>query len=228
MVTDADLASHMLISSELRRLYPGHNLILEETDHADAIPDTYIVADELDGTVIYTNGLPEWGISIAHVKNGIPVVGVLHQPTHKVTVAAWRKGGTWIGKKRVTLDGKQSLSECISLVELNRFLEDAHISWISRIWKNSLATRSLGSVIGSSLELLHAHAAIYLNCVGAKVWDFAAAVVAVNEAGGVATASDGNDLTWRRLPISVLLAANSQVAEEALSLRADFGDLMPK
>ena len=144
LVTDADLASHVLISSELRRLYPGHNLILEETDHADSIPDTYIVADELDGTVIYANGLPEWGISIAHVKNGIPVVGVLHQPTHKVTVAAWIKGGTWIGKKRVTLDGKQSLSECISLVELNRFLEDDHISWISRICKKQSCDEKLG------------------------------------------------------------------------------------
>ena len=77
------------------------------------------------------------------------------------------------------------------------------------------------------MELINGHAAIYLNCIGAKVWDFAAAVVAVDEAGGVATASDGNDLTWRKLPIGVLLAANSLVAEEALSLRPDFGILIP-
>ena len=218
LVTEADLRSHELISRELRDRFPGYDLILEEADNPTILPSDFVVADELDGTVVYANGLSEWGISIACVKAGTPVVGVMHQPSRNVTVAAWRGGGTWIGDRRGTLSGTQSLADSISLVELNRHLNAEHMAWIQEVSRRSLATRSLGTVIGSAIELLSGHAVVYLNCEGAKVWDFAAAVVAVEEAGGVAKACDGSDLSWRQIPMSVLLAANSHTATEVLSL----------
>ena len=61
------------------------------------LPHDFMVADELDGTVIYKNGLSEWGVSIAYIKAGLPVVGVMHQPARDVSVASWQGGGTWIG-----------------------------------------------------------------------------------------------------------------------------------
>lgn len=218
LVTEADLRSHELISRELRDRFPGYNLILEEARNPNVLPRDFMVVDELDGTVIYRNGLSDWGISIAYVKAGIPVVGVMHQPAHNVTVAAWQGGGTWIGGQKVTLSATQSLGDSISLVELNRYLHDEQILWIREISRHSLTTRCLGTVIGSAIELLRGHASVYLNCEGAKIWDFAAAVVAVEEAGGVATACDGSDLSWHQLPMSVLLATNRHTAKEVLSL----------
>lgn len=218
LVTEADLRSHELLSRELRDRFPGYDLILEEADNPTILPSDFVVADELDGTVVYANGLSEWGISIACVKAGTPVVGVMHQPSRNVTVAAWRGGGTWIGDRRATLSGTQSLADSISLVELNRHLNAEHMAWIQEVSRRSLATRSLGTVIGSAIELLSGHAVVYLNCKGAKVWDLAAAVVCVEEAGGVAKACDGSDLNWRQIPMSVLLAANSHTATEVLSL----------
>ena len=220
LVTEADLRSHEFISRELKDRFPGCALVFEEADNPTTLPSDFVVADELDGTVIYANGLSEWGVSIAWVKAGIPVVGVMHQPSRNVTVAAWRGGGTWIGNRRATLSRTQSLSGSIALVELNRHLTAKHFLWIQEISRRTLATRSLGTVVGSAIELLSGHAAVYLNPVGAKVWDFAAAVVAVEEAGGEAKACDGSDLSWRQIPISVLLAANSHTATEVLSLAA--------
>ena len=218
LVTEADLRSHELISRELRDRFPGYALILEEARNPNVLPRDFIVVDELDGTVIYKNGLSEWGISIAYVKAGVPVAGVMHQPARNVTVAAWKGGGTWIGGQKVTLNSTQSLGESISLVELNRYLHDEQILWIREISRHSLTTRCLGTVIGSAIELLRGHVSVYLNCEGAKIWDFAAAVVAVEEAGGVATACDGRDLSWQQLPMGVLLATNMHTAREVLCL----------
>ena len=115
------------------------------------------------------------------------------------------------------------MADSISLIELYRHLHYEQILWIREISRHSLTTRCLGTVIGSAIELLRGHASVYLNCEGAKIWDFAAAVVALEEAGGAATACDGSDLSWQQLPMSVLLAANMHTAKEVLRLNTMLG-----
>jgi fructose-1,6-bisphosphatase/inositol monophosphatase family enzyme len=65
--------------------------------------------------------------------------------------------------------------------------------------------------------VLRGRACVYINWRGAKVWDFAAAVLAIEEAGGVASSCLGEPLVWDRIPMSVMLAANAEVAAAALS-----------
>ena len=218
LVTAADRESHDFISAELKKRFPHQVLILEEQENPASLPGDYLVGDELDGTAIYANGLSEWGVSLAYVEGGRPVVGILHQPRRSITIVAWRGGGTWIGGRRIAFNSTRALNESIILVELNRFLTEDQVSWISQIAGRATATRCLSSVVGSSVELLSGHSSLYVNLWGAKVWDFAAAVVAVEEAGGVALTGDGGALTWERIPMSVLLAINPGVANEALAL----------
>jgi 3'(2'), 5'-bisphosphate nucleotidase len=82
-----------------------------------------------------------------------------------------------------------------------------------------LTLRALGTAVGAAIEMLAGHASVYLNCQGAKVWDFAAAAVAVAEAGGVAVALNGSAPDWSVVPQGVLFAANPAVAAEVLRLR---------
>ena len=218
LVTSADRTSHKILFRELSKRFAPTPIILEEQEHAAKLPQRYFVADELDGTSVYSHGLPDWGLTLAYIDKGRPLAGVLHQPIRNATVIAWKDGGAWIRGKKISLNPTCSLANSVLLVELNRHLRDKDFEWISRLASHVLVMRSLGTAVGSAFELILGHAGIYLNCRGAKVWDFAASVLAVQEAGGVAVKEDGGALDWSKLPIGVLLAANPQIASDALSL----------
>ncbi len=219
LVTLADQRSHEIIQPELARRFPGVTQILEEQENPESLPARYLTADELDGTAIYASGFPDWGVTLALIEDGRPVAGVMRQPALDVTVTAWRGGGTWLNGERVFLAPVSTLATSIAMLETNRFLTPEHIGWVGRIAYQALAGVTQATAVGNTISLLRGRASVYLNCRGAKVWDFAAATLAVTEAGGVALAEHGGAIDWRRLPVGALLAANRAVADEVLSLR---------
>ena len=220
LVTLADRRSHEIIEPELARRFPGVARILEEQDNPQALPPTYLTADELDGTAVYAAGFPDWGVTLALIEDGLPVAGVLHQPALGTMVVAWRGGGAWIDGERARLSPDLALATSIAMLEMNPLLGAGNAAWVGRVAHRALAGATQATAVGNTVSLLRGRASVYLNCRGAKVWDFAAAVLAVGEAGGVALAADGGAIDWRRLPVGALLAANPAIAAEVLALRA--------
>jgi len=219
LVTNADSASHDIIRRKLQALYPNIPCIMEEQANPEQLPPNYLVVDELDGTAIYANGMDDWGVMIASVKNNEPVAGVIYQPAKDKTLIVERGFGSWLNKRRVVLDANQSITDGVVALEINRFQSDEDRSWACRLACESLAIRSLSTAAGNAMELLSGNTLLYLNTRGGKVWDFAAAALAVQEAGGVATDCSGEALVWDRLPMGVLFAVNSGVAETAMGLK---------
>lgn len=77
--------------------------------------------------------------------------------------------------------------------------------------------RIIGSAVGAFFSLLEGHTAAYV-CPDAKIWDLCAGALAVREAGGIALAPDGAPLSWNRLSMSGLFAANEQLARDLVPL----------
>ena len=92
-VTEADMAAHALITTELERLTPGIPVLSEEG--ADVAPwavrrawRTFWLVDPLDGTKEFVHGNGEFTVNIALVDDGFPILGVLHVPVTGVTYSA--------------------------------------------------------------------------------------------------------------------------------------------
>ena len=219
LVTAADRLSHEIMEPELARRFPGVARVMEEQENPETLPASYLTADELDGTAIFASGFPDWAVTLALVENGQPVAGVMHQPVLGVTVTAAKGGGAWLNGERLRLAAGTALNSSIVMLEINRFISEADFGWVRRVALGSLAGASQATAVGNTISLLRGRANVYLNCGGAKVWDFAAAALAVSEAGGVVLADHGGAIDWRRLPVGALLAANRQVADEVLALR---------
>jgi fructose-1,6-bisphosphatase/inositol monophosphatase family enzyme len=217
LVTEADKLSHDLIAQELSTRYPGMPLVMEEQENAPTVPDRCIVVDELDGTNVYSRGADEYGLTIALIEQGRPVVGVLHQPAKQTTIVAIRQHGAFLNGARLELDLTTRLDDHIAMVEINRNLPELGRQQLVAIATRALGVRCLGTAVGSAIELLRGRVAMYVNWRGAKVWDFAAAALAVEEAGGVALSCLGEPLAWNQIHMDVLLATNAEVAAAALS-----------
>lgn len=78
LVSDADQAVEQLIHKLLKSAFPAETIVGEEfggEDHA-----SFWIIDPIDGTANFLSGLPLWGISIAYVVDGEPVLGGISIP----------------------------------------------------------------------------------------------------------------------------------------------------
>ena len=98
-VSQPDRDAHALIVTRLRALTPDVPVVSEEgdlpSDAERAGWREFWLVDPLDGTREYLAGRPDYTVNIALVRDGRPVLGVVHAPGHDVTYWATEGAGSW-------------------------------------------------------------------------------------------------------------------------------------
>ncbi|WP_283135647.1 inositol monophosphatase family protein [Rhizohabitans arisaemae] len=94
LVTDLDRRSEDLIISRIRRDFPGHRIVAEESGVLDAADDRWTwLVDPLDGTNNFAVKLPIYVVGICLCEDGVPIVGVVYDPENGETWSAVRGEG---------------------------------------------------------------------------------------------------------------------------------------
>lgn len=78
--TDVELEMEALILPFLREHFPDYTMLSEEGGTQEAVTGNAWVLDPIDGTKIYLNRLPTWGISLGSIKDGRPGIGFFYMP----------------------------------------------------------------------------------------------------------------------------------------------------
>jgi histidinol-phosphatase len=195
-VTDADRSAEELIRGQLRRARPRDAVIGEEFGTTGRGARQWVV-DPIDGTKNFVRGVPVWATLIALVDEGEPVLGLVSAPALGRRWWAATGTGAWTGK---SLSAARRLS--VSVVEK---LEDASLSYSSLHGWTDLGrseaflelTRSVwrSRAYGDFWSyMLLAEGAVDLACEPSlALYDMAALVPIVVEAGGRFTSLDGAD-----------------------------------
>lgn len=178
VVTEADLAADRLITQALRSAFPEDGLLSEEqAPPAGAVPPRLWVLDPLDGTTNFRLGLPIWGISLARLSAGEPDLGVVYFPVLDELYLAQRGAGARLNGQPIHvlpagIAGRTAFFTCCSRTH--------------RRYRVNLPykTRILGSAAYNLLAVARGSAVLAFEATS-KVWDFAAAWLMVQEAGGV-------------------------------------------
>ena len=195
LVTSADQASEKLILARIRKAYPEHRILSEESaaDTERTATGTLWIVDPLDGTTNYAHGLPIWAVSIGCLVDGEMQVGVVFDPTRGECFTAIRGEGAHLNGAPISVSNREHLEEALLVTG---FPYDVHTSEVDNLdhfvqfMKRSRAVRRLGS------------AAIDLACVACgrldgfwelklHPWDVAAGALLVEEAGGKVVNFDG-------------------------------------
>lgn len=186
-VTSADKDSQQLLKAEIGARFPDHGILGEEDDDGeDAMsPDSLWVLDPLDGTTNFLNGLPIYAVSIGVLHRGVPVAASLFVPwpnaSGGVVLHAHRGGGCRIDGEPLTIDSREGpnpnrLSGLPgSFGQGFRFTGGLH--------KRAGEPRVTGS-IAYEMALVAMGSVQYALFGGPKLWDIAAGVLIVAEAGG--------------------------------------------
>lgn len=214
ILTEADLAIQQRLRDELEKSWPDIAFLSEEMPPAQQaalltdIERPLWCLDPLDGTSNFAAGLPCFGISLALVIHGEPVMGVIYDPTRQECFRADKGAGAWLNERRLHSSSPRSvLARTVGMVDFKRL----PASLAHRLVSNPpyASQRNFGS---SALEWAWVAAArghVYLHG-GQKLWDFAAGCLIVSEAGGYSCTLEGEPVFKLGLESRSVIAASSE------------------
>ncbi len=195
-VTDADRAAEELIRSQLRRTRPRDAVIGEEFGSTGRGARQWIV-DPIDGTKNFVRGVPVWATLIALVDDNVPVLGLVSAPALGRRWWAATGTGAWTGRslssaRRLRVSAVDHLSDASLSYASFRGWEkldrgEAFLELTRTVWRS----RAYGDFWS---YMLLAEGAVDLACEPElQLYDMAALVPIVVEAGGRFTSLDGVD-----------------------------------
>ena len=201
-VTDADRTVERALRERIAEARPGDAIVGEEEGEDEG--DVRWILDPIDGTRNFSRGVPVWATLIALERDGELVCGVASAPALGRRWWAARGEGAWRDGRRLHVSDVAALAEasvsCSHGTDLARLEPRVwHARGFGEFWQSTL-------VAEGSLEL----------AVDARLalWDFAALVPLVEEAGGRVTAIDGGPPR----PSEQIVSSNGLVHDEALAL----------
>jgi len=192
-VSDADLAANRALHVVLCGERPGYGWLSEESaDSVDRLGHRRVwVVDPIDGTHSFLEGYPEYGISVALVEDGVPVVGVVANPATGETYHAVRGGGAYLNGDPIHVRAEPA--EPV-LLAARGDLQDGLMADLPPGWR----ARALGSTVYKMVKVAEGSADAYLSAWTKHEWDVCAGVLIVEEAGGTAGDVRGRTLRFNR------------------------------
>jgi len=215
LVTNVDREAERLIVERILAAFPGHDIVGEERGRTSQGSDHCWIVDPLDGTHNYIRGMTAYGVSIGVQKEGSFVAGVIFMPETDELYVAERGSGAFRNGKRIRVSQRPALSTCTMAFDSELRLEtERKLRVLKALCREVFNIRLVGS---AARNLSHVAEGTLDGVIefSEKLWDFAAGVVIVTEAGGIFTRFDG-------LPLSATdtayVASNGVIHESLLRI----------
>ena len=191
-VTIADKKAEKAIITTIKKYFPTHSFLAEESGQAGNSIYQWII-DPIDGTKNFIRGIPYFSTLIALKKNNKIILGISHNPALNTTIYAETGKGAYLNKKQIKVSNINKLSDAwISHSGLNFFIKHKLDNKLINISKRCNRTRGFGDFWQYEL-LAQGKFDIILE---AKIgfWDVAPFIVIIKEAGGKITDIFGKEL----------------------------------
>ena len=180
-VTNADIKAEKIIIEELKKARPNYSIISEENgveknkDHSN-----FWIIDPIDGTTNFLHGVPHFAISIALQSNNEIVCGLIFDPIKDELFYAEKNNGAYFNNQRIRVSKKREINECLFAVGKGKYNPD-------------LICRRSGS---AALDMAYVASGRFDGYFqnNLNLWDIAAGIIIVKEAGGIVNEIDLSSL----------------------------------
>jgi len=194
-VTEIDQAVEREIIKVIRKAYPKHGILAEESGESPGEEYQWII-DPIDGTRNFIHGFPHFAISIGvRYRNKIEY-GVIYDPIRDELFSAVRGKGARLNDRKIRVSGCKSLKNSLIGTGFAHRHKTEYPEAFNQIAANLLpACGDIRRAGAATLDLA------YVACgrldgfweMGLQIWDMAAGSLLVKEAGGLVTDPQGGD-----------------------------------
>jgi myo-inositol-1(or 4)-monophosphatase len=187
-VTQVDQAAENAIIDIVRKAYPAHAILAEESGASEsAAADYRWIIDPLDGTTNFIHGFPQYCVSIAVQHRGVISHAVIYDPGRNELFTASRGHGAFLNDRRIRVTRCQHLRDALvgtgfPFRELSRL--EPYMRQLKTLVGTTAGVRRAGA---AALDLAYV-AAGRLDAfweMGLSPWDMAAGALLIQEAGGL-------------------------------------------
>ena len=218
LVTQADHAVDDFLTRQIKDAFPDHAVLSEErnTIYEPEYDFTWVI-DPLDGTTNFARGLSIWGISVALFYLGSPVLGLLSFPSLHENYTATINQGAYLNDRSLTTATDETIDDQHFLMMCTRAPRRYRID-------TPLKPRMLGSATYHLVSVANGSAVAAIEATP-KLWDIAAVLLILTEAGGCYHSLDKQTsifpldpmvADYERISYPLLAAANQTILEDLL------------
>lgn len=192
IVTEVDEKAEQIIIQTLQSS-TGYSILGEESGEIQGTSDARWIIDPLDGTTNFTRGIPQLCVSIALMRDNHVDLGVIYNPiTDHTYVAEYKKGAYCNGE---IMSVSKSMIPPVVLLEVGYGGE--HRELFGAVVEKVVGVYSIRKLGTTALEFAYvaSGAADVVITAGDAIWDYAAGICLIREAGGRVT--DWRDIEWK-------------------------------
>lgn len=217
IVTEADQMSEKLILDEIKRTFPQHGIVSEESEAIAGSSAMRWIVDPLDGTTNYAHGYPVFCISIALEKDGQVILGVIYDPTRNDLFWAQRGEGAYLNGEKISVSRMPHLSQALLATGFPYDIRDSQENNLDHFNKMAVKAQAIRRAGAAALDLAYLAAGRFDGFweLKLKPWDTAAGCLMVQEAGGMISDLFGGD--WH-LDSPHLLASNGRIHQQMIDV----------
>jgi myo-inositol-1(or 4)-monophosphatase len=198
IVTDMDTASEAMIVKALKKEFPDHAIVAEESGLSGNSSHKWYI-DPIDGTTNFAHGFPVWAVTLAYEADGVIQAGATFAPMLGELYFAQRGKGAWCNKRRLQVTKTSHLPHALLCTGFSYLLEyrKVNLKYFSEFLMKAQAIRRMGA---ASLDLCWTAAGAFDGFWEMRLgpWDMAAGIVILEEAGAKITDFQGGPVDIRR------------------------------
>ncbi len=213
-VSEVDRNAEAAIIEVIRRAYPHHAILAEESGEHKGNDFLWII-DPLDGTTNYLHGFPQFSVSVALQHRGQLISAAVYDPLRDEMFTASRGAGALLNDRRLRVSDQKTLKGALIGTGIpfrdQRYL-DEYLAMLKAMVRDTAGIRRPGS---AALDFAYVAAGRVDGFweLGLSAWDFAAGALLVQEAGGAVTDIRGGN---RHLESGNVVAGNLKVHQAML------------
>ena len=214
-VTEVDRAAEQEIIRTIRKAFPNHAIMAEESGQQTGNEFQWII-DPLDGTTNFLHGFPQFAVSIALMHKDRLDQAVVYDPLRQELFTASRGRGAHLNDRRIRVTNRPDLQGALlgtGFPFKQQKLIDSYLATFKALFTDTAGIRRAGS---AALDLA------YVACgrldgfweIGLSPWDMAAGILLIEEAGGF-VCDFGGDKNY--MESGNIVAANPKLLKPMLS-----------
>lgn len=217
LVTQTDQAAERVIIDTLQA-NSSYAIMSEETAPDKPLHELSWIVDPLDGTTNFASKIPLFAVSVALLQDQEVMLGVIFNPMTEECFYAEKGKGTYLNGQPVHVSSKADPASTILFLNHGyRAADRKRYAIVADRFSTDYFVRTFGPTALELSSLAHGCAAGFI-CCGDELWDYAAGIVLIEEAGGRVT--DWKGRHWSRSN-SFILASNGSCHEELIEKIAD-------
>ena len=215
VVTEYDRRVQELLMDRLSAAVPGAVFFCEENEQqGDLKAEHVFIIDPIDGTMNFVRGFHHSAISVAYMRSGVIRAASVYNPYAEECFSALSGEGAWCNGRPIHA-GALPLSEsvvCCGTAPYSPQLADSTFALMKKAFLASLDIRREGSAALDMCSAAAGRAGVYFEPT-VSLWDIAAGLLLMQEAGGVCCRLDGSPVPLDGSKTSILAGGKQAVAE---------------